>query len=62
MLIRTIRQYDVRHTGDNSDRTEILMAFRALADLIEKADLAEVTITSEKTDLISVTIEQVDAP
>ncbi len=60
MMKRTIRQFDIRHTGDEMDRLEILGAFRAVADIVNGALLAEITVESVKTDLICVTIEEID--
>ena len=62
MIRRTIREFDIRHTGDGVDRLEIMGAMQALADLVEKAGLAVVTIESVKTDTIKVTIEEIDMP
>jgi len=60
MMKRTIRQFDIRHTGDEMDRLEILWAFRAVADIVNGALLAGITVESVKTDLICVTIEEID--
>ena len=60
MIRRVVEEFDIKHTGDEMDRLEILHAFRSLAKLCEHS--AEVTISSEKTDLISVTIETVNVP
>ena len=62
MIKRTTYQYDIKHTGDEMDRLEILAAFNRLANLVEDAHGAEVTVASVKTDLISVTIETVEVP
>ena len=62
MLKRTIRQYDIKHSGDEMDRLEILNAFWALAKMVIDASLAEVTVESVKSDVIMVTIEEVDMP
>lgn len=61
MIKRTIRQFDINHTGDEEDRLEILAAFRSLAEIIGDAHLAEVSVESVKSNLITVTIEEVDA-
>jgi hypothetical protein len=61
MMKRTIRQYDIKHSGDEMDRIEILAALRALWSLIQN-DRAEVSIESVKSDLIMVTIEEIDMP
>ena len=62
MIRRTIREFEIRHTGDGDDRLEIMGALQALADLVEKAGLAGVKIESVKTDTICVTVEEVDMP
>lgn len=62
MMLTTIKQYDIRHTGDEMDRLDILAAFGELKRLCEEADQAGVDVSSEKSDLISVTITTVDAP
>ena len=62
MMKRTIREYDVKHTGNDDDRMEILCAFAALADLLNEAGIAGVTVESVKTDLIRVVIEEIDIP
>lgn len=61
MIKRTTYQYDIKHTGDEMDRLEILAAFGRLAKMVEDAHGAAVTVASVKADLISVTIETVDA-
>lgn len=60
MIKRTICQYDIHHTGDEMDRAEILHALNTLAKLCDHS--AEVTFESAKTDLITLTIETVEAP
>lgn len=62
MMKRTIREYDVKHTGDEDDRMEILCAFEALAELLNEAGIAGVTVESVKNDLITVVIEEIDMP
>lgn len=60
MIRRIIEEYDIKHTGDEMNRVEILQAFRSLAKLCVCS--AEVTVSSEKNDLICVTIETVNVP
>lgn len=60
MIRRITEEYDIKHTGEEDDRLEVLMALRKLARLCE--DVAEVEITSEKTDLICVKIHTVESP
>lgn len=62
MIKRTRYEYDIKHTGDEMDRAEILAVLNRLAHMVEAAHGAEVTIASVKTDLISVTIETVEVP
>lgn len=62
MIKRTIREYEIRHSGDEMDRLEVFHALGALAKMINDASLASVCIGSIKSDLISVTIEEVDMP
>lgn len=62
MIKRTIYEYDIKHTGDEMDRLEILSCLRQLQEMCENAGLAGVEVSSEKTDLICVRIEVVDAP
>ena len=62
MIKRTKYEYDIKHTGDEMDRLEILMAFRQLAELVEAAGQADVCVDSVKSDLITVTIETVECP
>ena len=62
MIRRTISEYDIKHTGDEEERLEILHCLRQLQALVESAGLAGVQVSSEKIDLIYVRIETVDAP
>lgn len=62
MIKRTTYQYDIKHTGDEMDRLEIICAFQRLAEMVEEANQAAVTVESVKTDLISVTIKTVEVP
>ena len=62
MLKRTIRQYDIKHSGDEMDRLEILGALGALAAIVNEASLADVMVESVKSDVIIVIIEEVDIP
>jgi hypothetical protein len=62
MIRRTIREYDIRHTGDDMDRLEILGALCALAKIVTDAGLAGVTIESVKSDVIAVKIEEIYEP
>lgn len=61
MIKRTICEYDIKHTGDEMDRLDILYCLQQLKSLCECAIHADVTISSDKSDLISVRIEVVDA-
>ena len=60
MIKRTIREYDIKHTGDEMERLEILSCLRKFQKMCEDAGLAGVEVSSEKTDLIFVRIETVD--
>ena len=62
MIKRTIYEYDIKHTGDEMDRLEILCCLRQLAKLVEDTMQADVEISSEKTDLIAVRVTTVDVP
>ena len=62
MLKRTIRQYDIKHSGDEMARIELMSALNALADFVNGAGLADVTFESVKSDLILLTIEEADMP
>jgi hypothetical protein len=62
MIKRTTYEYDIRHTGDEMDRLEILHMLTMLSGIIGDADLAQVEFSSEKTDLICVKITIVDCP
>jgi len=62
MIRRTTVEYDIRHTGDEMDRLEILYALSALAKMINDAHLGRVTVSSEKIDTICVTVETIEAP
>lgn len=62
MIKRTIREYDLHHNGSEIDRLELIEALGAMASLINQADLAHVTVDSVKSNVIAVTIEEVDAP
>ena len=60
-MIRSItEEYDIKHTGEENDRLEILMAFQKLAKLCETC--ADVEVTSEKSDLICVKISTFESP
>ena len=60
MIRRTIAQYDVRHSGDEADRQEIMTLLLDLAIIC--SGKAEVIVSSEKSDLICVTIETEEKP
>ena len=62
MLIRTTHEYDIKHSGDEMDRLELLSAFRVLAKIVNDAGLADVEIESVKSDLICVKIHTVASP
>lgn len=62
MMVTTVKQYDIKHTGEEMDRLDILMAFGELADMCGKAGLASVEVDSAKSDLIVVKITTVDTP
>ena len=63
MIKRTTYEYDIKHTGDEMDRLEILMAFRQLADMAQEAGQADfISVDSVKCDLITVIIETVERP
>ena len=62
MIKRTTYEYDIKHTGDEMDRLEILGALYQLAEMVEDAALAGVEITSIKRDMIEVKITTVDSP
>ena len=62
MMKTTKHQYDIKHTGEEMDRAEILHAFGLMADMIEGAGLAEVNVSSMKNDLICVEIITIDQP
>jgi len=57
MIKRTTYEYNIRHAANEMDRLEILEAFHSLAKMVEDEGLATVTVRSEKSDLIYVTIE-----
>ena len=62
MIKRTTYEYDIKHSGGEMDRLEILSCLGKMAEMIEAAHLAEVNVQSVKTDLISVEITTVDIP
>ena len=62
MIKRTTYEYDIKHTGDEMDRCEILSMLHQLKTMVEDAGLAGVEINSVKRDLIDVKIERVDSP
>ena len=62
MIKTTKYQYDIKHTGEEMDRAEILSALGLMADMIEKAGLADVNVSSMKTDLVCVEIITVEQP
>ena len=62
MIKRTTYEYDIKHSGDEMDRLEILSMLDTLAKMINDAALADVEFSSEKTDLICVKVHMVDIP
>lgn len=62
MITRTSHEYDIKHTGDEMERLEILSAFNLMAKMIEDAGLASVDVQSVKCDLITVTVTTVEQP
>ena len=62
MIKRTTYEYDIKHSGDEMDRLEILSMLRQMAQMVEDAALAGVEINSTKRDLIEVKITTVDSP
>lgn len=62
MMKTTTYQYDIKHTGEEMDRAEILSAFGQMGRMIESAGLAEVHIRSEKNDLVCVEIITIEQP
>ena len=61
MIKRTLLEYDIKHTGDEMDRLELLDCLLALAKLCP-AHEADIHIESVKTDLVAVRIEVVESP
>ncbi|WP_156025853.1 hypothetical protein [Sulfitobacter sp. 20_GPM-1509m] len=62
MIRRTRYEYEIKHTGDEMDRAEIMAAFGHLAKMLEQTDQAGVEVISLKRDVISVVIETVWSP
>jgi len=62
MLIRTTYEYDIKHSGDEMDRRDLLSAFGRLADMVNGAGLADVELEIVKSDLICVKIHTVASP
>lgn len=62
MIKRTTHAYDIKHTGDEMERLEILSAFGLMGKMIEDAGLASVEVASVKCDLITVNITTVEQP
>lgn len=60
MLVITRREYDLRHSGDEMDRAELIAALEFLAALC--GDSAEITVDRAKPDMIALTIVTVDSP
>ena len=62
MIKRTTYEYDIKHSGDEMDRAEIMHALHQLAQMVNDAGLADVEIDTTKRDLIEVKITTVDSP
>ena len=60
MMVTTTHQFDIKHTGDELDRLEVLNCLHFLSEII--GDMAGVEILSAKSDLIEVTVTQVEIP
>lgn len=56
MMKRTIFEYDIYHTGDDMVRHEILHMLETFSAIARNSKLADVEVSSEKTDLICVKI------
>jgi hypothetical protein len=56
------REYEIKHSGEETDRLEIIMAFNLLAKMVEDAGIASVSVESIKTDTISVIVETAESP
>ena len=62
MMITTIREYDIEHSGDEMNRLEILGALGHLAKMVIDAGLGSVGIECIKSNLISVRITEINNP
>lgn len=60
MMKTTTHQYDIKHSGDEMERLELLSCLHKLGELV--GDMAGVEIVSEKSDWVTVTVTEVDAP
>ena len=62
MIKRTTYEYDIKHTGDEMDRAEVLSLLRLIGGMVNKAGLAGVEFHDSGRNSISVTVTKIDAP
>ena len=61
MIIETIRIYDIKPC-DEMDRADLIHCLATLAKICDDSLSADVVITTEKKDFITVRITTVDSP